>query len=151
MIRDSINNLSRYSFIHRDMDKVIEFFKKQDYECGKYDISPDIFINVMEYDTRAQSDIIYEIHKHYADIQLILNGNESQFYAGLNLLNTIEEYSETKDIAFLKPISEVWQEKSLLKAGDFVVYLPEEAHAPSYSYDDTISGVKKAVVKIKLN
>ena len=150
MIRDNIKNIERYSYIHPDMNKVINYLKTSELEPGIHNISNDVFINVMEYETRDNNDLLYETHKHYADIQLILNGEERHFYAGGEMLKIVEEYSEDKDIAFLKPLSQPYSEEILLKPGDFTVYFPGEAHAPNYNFNDKRSFIKKAVVKIKL-
>ena len=45
-----------------------------DTPCGRYDISDDVFVNVMTYQPKPVEEAVAETHRRYADLQLILDG-----------------------------------------------------------------------------
>lgn len=125
------------------MQKAKEF--NSDTPCGRYELTDDIYVNVMTYEPKPLSELSIETHRKYADIQLILSGKEYMGYAPLESLAPKDEYNADKDIQF-------WQGDVALLAthqGDWTLFLPNEPHAPSISIDG--GTVKKAVFKIKYN
>lgn len=111
--------------------------------CGRYDLADGVFVNVMTYEPKECTTYTSETHNNYADIQLILDGQEYMGYAPLDTLTPATEYNPERDIQF-------WNgDVALLplRKGEWVLFLPHEPHAPSIS----MSGgtVKKAVFKIK--
>lgn len=123
------------------MQKAKEF--DENTPCGKYDLTDDVYVNVMTYEPKPLEELTIETHRKYADIQLILDGKEYMGYAPLENLTPSTEYDAAKDICF-------WKGNVALlatKKGDWTLFLPDEPHAPSLSIDG--GTVKKAVFKIK--
>ena len=116
-----------------------------DTPTGRIDLSDDVYVNVMTYEPRPKESATAEIHGRYADIQLILDGEE---LIGIPVGETkeVQKYSEEKDIGIVScPLSFV-----PMKKGDWCLFMPGEGHAPSVR--DDASGcrqVKKAVFKIR--
>ena len=123
------------------MQKAKEF--DENTPCGRYQLTDDVYVNVMTYEPKPLSELSIETHQKYADIQLILSGHEYMGYAPLENLTPTNEYDAVKDIQFWKG------EVALLptKKGDWTLFLPDEPHAPGLSIDG--GTVKKAVFKIK--
>lgn len=111
--------------------------------CGRYELTDDIYVNVMTYQPKPMSEMSIETHCRYADIQLILSGQEYMGYAPLDTLTPINEYDSAKDIRFWKG------DVALLpmRKGEWALFMPDEPHAPSLSMNG--GTVKKAVFKIK--
>lgn len=146
MIRDCLHNLSRYKSIHPDMDKVIEFFTQANFAEGRYNLSNACFININSFQSRKDDPMQFETHKDYADIQVLLAGEELQYYHNKDALSIIQPY--TPDIALYHSKDRSYLERILLYSNDFVVYFPGEAHAPGYCIAEE-KNCLKAVVKLK--
>ena len=128
------------------VEEIQEFIRKNDLpslEKGRYVLSDKNFVNVSEYRTK-EYDGKYEVHKKYADVQLIISGQEKIRYAD-KASEIIKEYDEAGDYYLCK----VEDEKELtLCGGEACVFLPEEPHAPSLNCEG-VRAVKKAVFKIR--
>ena len=145
----NIKDLKSCGILSAEAVKVIqEFISKNDLlslEKGRYVLSDKNFVNVSEYITK-EFDGKYEVHKKYADVQLIISGCEKIRYAD-KASEIIKEYDEAGDYYLCKV--EVEKEFTL-SSGQACVFLPEEPHAPSLNCDGE-QKVKKAVFKILIN
>ena len=92
---------------------------------------------------RAISQASYEVHAKYADIQLILDGEES---FGWSSEKQIADIDPVKDAGFGPAVTE---QVLTLKGGQFVIFLPGEAHAPGLS-DEPGRLCRKMVIKVLL-
>lgn len=80
------------------VEGIQEFIGKNDLLLsgkGRYVLSDKIFVNVSEYTTKEFDDK-YEVHKKYADVQLIISGCEKIRYAD-KANEIIKEYDEAGD------------------------------------------------------
>lgn len=116
-----------------------------DVPLGRIDLSDDAYVNVMTYEPRAKEGATAETHRNYADIQLILEGEELMGVP-IGSLIAETEYSPEKDVQIWSgPLAFV-----TMKVGDWCMFMPGEGHAPSIRDDSTsCTKVKKAVFKIK--
>ncbi len=148
MIFDNIKNVNLYRGMSVKFDLAFDYLTKTDLfniPCGNYEIlGKEVFAIVQEYMTKEMGDL--EAHKVYADIQFLIKGEEKIGFSKLADV-TAEKvpYNKEKDISFFSG------KKSdlLLRQGDFTVFFPQDAHAPSLAIDDSCY-VKKVVIKIKL-
>jgi len=145
----NIKDVKGYGVLPKEaLEEIQEFIGKNDLhllEKGRYVLSDKDFVNVSEYTTK-EYDGKYEVHKKYADVQLIISGCEKIRYADKHS-EIIKEYDETGDYY----LCNVKGEKELtLTSGQACVFLPEEPHAPSLNCDGE-QKVKKAVFKILIN
>ncbi len=143
MIHANINRNHYYKSLEKKiaicLDKAIQLDK--DTPCGRYELGENLFVNVCEYEPKPLGDEISETHSIYADIQLILDGDEFIGYSETDLLDPICKYDEEKDIRFWKgPVALL-----PMRTGDWVLFLPGEPHAPSLKMN--ARKVKKAVFK----
>lgn len=118
---------------------------KADFSIGRHELADGIFVNVMTYEPRPKEGATAETHDDYADIQLILEGEELMGVP-VGPLEEVTPYSAEKDIA-------IWKGDYAyltMKKGDWCMFMPGEGHAPSIRDDSTdCRQVKKAVFKIK--
>jgi YhcH/YjgK/YiaL family protein len=107
----------------------------------------DMFVTVTEAETKPPEKVRFEAHRRYIDIQLVVRGQEAIGIAPAASLTTVEPYDPAKDIEFfaVPPRSESLE----LRAGDFAVFAPADAHRPSLHLDGPHVS-RKAVVKVSV-
>ncbi len=149
MIQDNIKNASSYYYLGERFEKGFEYLQRTDIlelKNGRYEIDgTDVFVNIQDYQTKSLEDGRFEAHKKYADIQYIVKGSEKMGYGLMKDFKPVTFYDETNDIMFLEGSGEFIQANS----GDFIIFMPQEAHMPCISVQES-SYVKKAVVKVKI-
>jgi YhcH/YjgK/YiaL family protein len=117
---------------------------------GKVEIDgTKAYATFSSYTTKLPSEGRYESHRLYADIQIILKGNELVLVCDRKALTVTVPYSPEKDIDFLDgnsaPVHHV-----LLSNPAAVVFFPEDAHKPNLAVAGKPAEVWKLVVKVAL-
>ncbi len=147
MITDKIDNIDKYKEISPD---ICAFLKNldQDIHCGKYWINHDDFANVDIYETKSHEDCVFESHKNYIDIQLVLEGQERLDFIDIGSLSVKVPYDVEKDLIFYYN-PEKTPNSIILEKGNFAMLFPYEAHKPQMRLMSDGQNVKKVVIKIK--
>ncbi len=146
MIYDTIDNIEQYTGLFENLDIAIDFIVNNDLSelpIGRTDIDGDnVFVMVMQAQTRLTQDAKFETHSKYMDLQTDIEGVELCEVAH-GELTEVEAYSEEKDVALF----DAELSGALVLTPDrFAVFMVEEPHKPTIRSDfDT---VKKAVFKI---
>ncbi len=149
MIFDNLSYVEKYYSLSENFKKAFEFLKNTDLtklEVGKGEIDGrNVHYSVSEYLTKNEPQF-FEAHDNYADIQVIISGNEriDYFYRPEGVVTV--EYNPEKDI--LRLTADNFTELKI-KAGEFAVFLPHDAHRPNLT-DNVQSNVKKVVVKVRV-
>ena len=150
MIIDTIQNASKYYSVHPLFAKAFDYIRKTNLdtiEMGKYEIEGEnlkaAFSNKKGM-TAAESVAKFECHNKHIDIQLCISGVEQMGWkprekckienGGYNAEKDVQLYSETPDMYFQ------------LAAGQFVIFFPEDVHAPMIGEGE----IKKLVIKVKV-
>lgn len=147
MITDKIENISLYSDIPESVKKFISYLDKN-FENQKILLSDDNYANIDSYSTKKDTDVKFEAHEKYIDVQLLLKGTEDIYYTTKSDLTVCIPYDENCDCEFYEQ-SPFEYSKITLDGSNFAVFFPHEAHAPQASCSGCVSQVKKVVVKIK--
>ncbi len=151
MIAGSLQFAGKYDYLGERIKSGFQFIAENDLSAtapGTYRIDGDkVYVLIQEYDTVPASELRFEAHRHYLDIQYVISGEESVQVAKTEELEVLEEYNEKKDIVFLKDPTGC--SSLLLRTGDYGIFFPEEAHKPKCSAGSA-QRIKKAVVKILL-
>ena len=117
-----------------------------DSKNGKYELDSDrVFAEINSYQSRSVEDALFESHRKYIDIQVVLNGCE---YIGVyrgQQPEIVELYSPEKDVQFYKHPNKYSQ--ILMEPGSFLILFPEDYHYPG-CYVESPEQVKKLVVKV---
>ncbi len=147
MIFDHIDQADRYATVHCLFPKVFHYLKTTDLKSlteGKHEIDGEnFFVLVSERITIPAEKGRLETHNQYIDIQLCLRGNESFGILDRSECLTIDTpYSKEDDIAFYK---DKFTNVLSLKPNHFVVFFPNDAHAPMIGNGD---GIRKLIVKV---
>ncbi|MBL0182671.1 MAG: YhcH/YjgK/YiaL family protein [Chitinophagaceae bacterium] len=150
MIVDTLKNASKYYSVHPLFAKAFEYIQNTNLdtiEMGKYEIDGEnlkaIFSNKPGV-TAAASTAKFECHNKHIDIQLCISGTEQIGWkprekcktenGGYNAEKDVQLYSDAPDMFFQ------------LTDGQFVIFFPEDVHAPMIGNAE----IKKLVIKVKI-
>ncbi len=149
MIYDALSHLPDYLSCHSLFPKVSDFINSHnlsDIEAGKVIIGEGVYAVISEYRTDGIENKFIECHKKYIDIQIIIDGVEQIGVCGKNECKVIGEYDKDKDLEKLEGKVDL----ITLKKGYFVIFFPQDGHAPGLKIGNSANMVKKAVFKIQL-
>ena len=147
MIIDTIENLGKYVALNPLFADVIEFLKKNDLrtmEEGKYPIKDkNLFLSVQVAKQRTKESAFIETHIEMVDIQIPISCAETYGYSPLCYLPEFEydaemdmtKYGDTKPQTYVT-----------IKPGQFVIFFPQDGHAPCIIDEQEI---KKVIFKVK--
>lgn len=149
MIFANIKEINRYKFLESNILDCIKYALENNLEQldnGTYYIDGEnIFINIVEYETKTREERFWESHRKYIDIHLMLNGKE---IIAINSIDNLDqnEYKENEDFLELKG-----KESSFvtLTKGDFLICYPEDAHMTAIQVNGK-EVIKKAIFKVKI-
>lgn len=149
MIADKIVNLQRYTHVP-GVQTVIDYLNSTDLslvENGKYELSEDVIVKVMEYVTHEEPDeVLLEAHREYLDLQYVHSGNEQFLFQAIELGDEAVPYDKKKDVEFF---TAQYYSSIALTSGDFVIVFPNDLHVGNVNADGEES-VKKFVFKLKI-
>jgi YhcH/YjgK/YiaL family protein len=135
----------------KGLERPFEYLARTDLAAlplGRTDIAgDDVFVLISEGETRPPEQVKFEAHRRYIDIQLVVRGQEAIGIAPAAGLVTAEPYDAEKDIEFFATPRE--SAALALRAGDFAVFAPGDAHRPSLHLDGPHVS-RKAVVKVSV-
>lgn len=147
MIIDTIENLGKYVELNPLFADVVEFLKNnnlQTIEEGKHFIKDkDLFVNIQVAKGKTQEAAVLETHIEMIDIQIPITCEETFGYTPLCDLPDFE-YNAEKDIT--KYGDTKAQTYVTVKPGQFVIFFPQDGHAPCIINQPEI---KKAIFKVK--
>ena len=144
MIAGRTVDSARYLGCHPNMDAAIEFLLDVDFTSladGSHSFgSKGCHMNILR--ATAEENPVWEAHRAFIDIQIILEGTEIIAWAPVDQLDGWTGYDAEKDI--LTSTETVSGSRCVLSAGMFAVFFPEDAHKPGLG-----SGtVRKAIIKV---
>lgn len=150
MIIDTIRNADKYYSVHPLFFKAFDFIKSTDLlsmEEGKFEIDGNnlrAIVSNKKGVTAAESVAKFECHNNHIDIQLCIHGTEQMGWkprekciqpnGGYNTEKDVQLYGDEPDTFFQ------------LTDGQFVVFFPEDVHAPMIGDNE----IKKLVIKVKI-
>lgn len=149
MIVDTIQNASKYFSVHPLFSKAFDFIHSTDLANaadGKSDIAEGlkaIFSNkpgITAYASVAK----FECHNKHIDIQICINGIETIGWKPREkCFKENGGYNEEKDVQLYHEQPDTYFQ---LTKGQFVIFFPEDVHAPMIGESE----IKKLVIKIKI-
>nr|WP_326184682.1 YhcH/YjgK/YiaL family protein [uncultured Oscillibacter sp.] len=149
MLYGTLKHLDTYQGIHPGVMRGLELLRDTDFSKladGRHDVDgDDLYFSLQSYETRPVNDMP-ESHKKYVDIQYLISGRERMGVAPLEDMTEVVEGHPERD---------VWRHRgptdTILVTGDrFVVFWPEDAHAPCIAVDGP-ERCRKCVVKVRVN
>lgn len=114
---------------------------------GWQELEEGIRMNVMEFETSPAADKKAEMHRKFADIQLLIAGEEILEYGiGQPNLAHFDEYRDEDDYQLTEAIEH--KNELVLQPNMFAIFLPYEPHKPGNAVNGVNKGLKKLVVKV---
>ena len=147
MIYDKLGNSGLYAGLGQDFREVFEFIGKSSPENsppGRYDLKNGVYYMVQQYETKPVADGIFEAHRKYIDVQLIVSGRERHDFIHLSMLKEKTPYDSAKDAALYEGKGNTL----ILEKGFFAIYFPEDGHMPNISAGSNPEKTTKIVFKI---
>ncbi|MCI5648765.1 MAG: YhcH/YjgK/YiaL family protein [Fusicatenibacter sp.] len=147
MIIGNIEDLERCKGLEEKIRVCLDYARDRQMEqwpCGSYAMENGIRVNINEYQTAPLCERkIFEAHKKYMDLQLMLLGREFTVFGKTSKMETGTYDSEHDIMEAMGEKSGCW----ILEPGDFIVCDPEDAHKTGILITGPCT-VKKAVFKI---
>lgn len=156
MIHDSLgSSAAKYEALHPLFPQLFEYLDSHLDEMadsafdGKHVIQgEDLFVMVGTHALKRPEEAALEAHDRYIDVQVVIAGAESFGWAQRAACTEPRgEFDGDNDIVFYKdmPTSTV-----TALAGEFVIFFPEDAHAPLIRPEGVSGGCRKAIFKVKV-
>lgn len=154
MIVDQLERAGQYSEDGSALRRALEYLERENLlamEPGRIEIEGDeIYLMRQRYSTRAVDGALYEAHRRYLDVHLVLAGRETMYWAPTASLQVAETYVEDSDAQMLRDAVSTSPRAAVhLTTGTFAVVYPDDAHIPCCDWNATAE-VEKAVVKVRL-
>ncbi|MGN0187438.1 MAG: YhcH/YjgK/YiaL family protein [Paludibacteraceae bacterium] len=146
MILDTLNNAHKYVSLHPQFGLVFDYLLHTDFSAltdGRKQLNgTDVYIDLATIQGREHAPL--EAHRQYIDIQLPLSGIESIGWKPVSACQCpTEPYDATRDIIFF---DDTYDTIIPVGCGQFVVFFPDDAHAPAM----TTGTLRKLVAKIRI-
>jgi biofilm protein TabA len=146
IIINKLQHAERYFKTHPAFEKAFTFLRQDGLAklpADRYEIDGDrLFCMISKGPGRSRSEAKLEAHRKYIDIQYVIAGTDEMGWkptADCKVIDT--EYDDEKDIMFFKDSPDSWTE---VPAGSFVIFFPQDAHAPLVGSGE----IHKAVLKV---
>jgi YhcH/YjgK/YiaL family protein len=149
MILDALGQAARYGGLHPGFGQSFEFLmnpRLAELSPGKHEIDGQRLFVIISHDPgRGRAGAKLEAHRKYIDIQHVVRGTDDMGWQPLAACRNVEtRYDEQRDIAFFGDQPEAWIS---VGAGQFVIFWPEDAHAPLAGEGDLVKAVVKVAVQ----
>ena len=147
MIVDVLANSERIEGLNPYFKVVFDYIKTHDLSSmpvGRIDIDGDnAYLKIEDAKGRKTEEAVYERHDKYIDIQMPLSMPESYGWKAQSLLGEEQApYDVAGDFTFYRdPVEMVFT----LSPGEFVIFFPEDAHAPCIGEGE----IRKMVAKVR--
>jgi len=149
MIIESLANAEKYYGLHKNFKAAFEYLHAQDLanmEIGKYEIADGLKAIVSDSNGKTAEVAAekFECHNKNIDIQVCIHGNETiGWKPRTDCTQPKGEYNDEKDVLFYADAPDM---HFSLKDGQFVIFYPEDVHAPMIGE----GLIKKLVVKVRI-
>lgn len=126
MIVDKLKNIELYKSMIPNLESGLEAIKDQmdKMETGRYEFDGGFFM-VQKGESKPMAEGLFEAHRKFIDIQIIVRGDEEIAWAELEDTTEKTAYDEVKDAAYY----EASEKHSLyVSEGMFYIAFPHDAH-----------------------
>ena len=146
MIIDIVSSFYKYLPIHPGFAQAFRYLEAGNLDTGsetRQIINGDlIFANFMRRPAKTRETSRLEAHRKHIDIQFLVSGNEQFGWKPTSdCVNPDGDFNEERDVQFFKDDATSWH---AIQPGHFVIFFPEDAHAPMVGTGE----LAKVVVKV---
>jgi YhcH/YjgK/YiaL family protein len=149
MIAAEMTHLKRYRGICPALDIALDYLSAADLSQltqGRNEVDGDqVFINRFDYTTIPEEEAVWEGHRDYADIHVLLSGREQIGVADADSLTLVREDRESDNVEYAGSV-QTWVP---MEPGRVLIVFPEDAHLVKVKLGDK-SPVQKVVFKVRV-
>ena len=146
MILDRLSHASTYNGLPPLLRLALQTLSSTDWgakPAGRHDIDGSrLFALVSDYETRPESEVPWEAHRQFIDVQYVHSGIERIGHAHLSTL-AAGAYDDARDLLSATGHGGF----VVLPAGTFAILWPHDAHRPGVAVDTPVP-VRKVVLKV---
>ncbi len=150
MIYIERSEIGRYYGMSKNLDTALKMLENTDLSQlvqGKNIVDgEEVFVNRFDYTTIDESEAFFEAHELYADVHVLLSGEEKIACADIKALRETDRDPESDFVGY-KGKSEV---QFVMNTSKLLIVFPTEAHMVKIKLN-TPCTVEKAVIKVKIN
>lgn len=151
MIYAELKNIKTYKGVNKNLDKAIDFIAEKKYldrNSGKNIVEGDtIYFNCPEKPmTRENTGLELEYHKKYADIHIVLEGEEAIAYSPFEDCVETKSFNFEDDYALMKGKT---QTELIMNTKNFLILFPGEPHLALLKVG-TPKEIKKIIFKVEI-
>jgi YhcH/YjgK/YiaL family protein len=148
MILSTLKNSRQIESVHPLLKELFDYVASHDLlhaPLGRITIDGDrLFINNVLLDGASRNERPLEVHRHYIDVHILLEGKETIGWKALeNMRHFTKEYVEADDCALSDETPTCFID---LLPGQFLFVAPEDAHAPAIGEGK----IRKLIAKVKV-
>ena len=149
MIYGSIHHEDTYSFLPPRIRQALDFARMHDLGAlptGRCEIAgDDVYVNIAHYTTGERSEKIWEAHRAYIDIHVLVAGTERIDVSPMERME-MGAYEDERD--FIPAEGDV-SASVILRPGDFLICFPVDVHRSGVRVDAP-APLKKGIFKIRV-
>lgn len=149
MIYTKRKNLERYLGLSANLDTAIRYLQTADLSTltkGRNEIDGDqVFVNRFDYQTMAEDQAIWEGHIQYADIHVLLSGQEKIGVTNVEMLTETVRKPEDDFVGFEGDVQSWFP----MTTEDILIVYPEDIHKVKVIHGESTL-VEKACFKVKV-
>lgn len=149
MIIDSLHNAEKYSGLHPLFAKAFQFLRENDLMTlpdGTIQIEDGLKVIISQKSGKTAEESLkkFECHNSNIDIQVCVKGAETIGWKPRETcVSPKGEYDPAKDVLFFEDGPDLFFS---LKDSQFVIFYPDDVHAPMIGEDE----IRKLVFKVKI-
>ena len=150
MVVDKLENLMQYQSLHPRFPKAFAFLGdllKNGAENGRHVLDDEVYVNLLNDDTKVEEMAKAESHRKYIDVQLVIEGAEIMAIP-VEKPEVAVAYQEEKDFMLYAPVMSEECHRLRMESGEFAIFFAGELHAPMLSVSGKVETVRKAVLKV---
>ena len=150
MIFDRLDRIALYRSLGPNFATAIDWLARRDLgslELAKLDVAGDaVFAIPHSYATKPETAAKWESHRRYADIQIMVDGDERMDVVDVSTMQGPTAYDEAKDAILYAGTSAPFL-PLVVRAGQFAIFFPHDAHRPTVAVDLPAT-IRKVVFKV---
>lgn len=152
MIFDCIKNAGTYAGLNQNIEWVLKVAREISAEnFPKEPVVLDgtnVFINAACYDTQDTKEAVFEAHRKYVDVFVMVEGSETVYVKKTDMLKHItKSYDSSIDALLAQFDEDAFPVR--MEPGDVLILFPQDAHAPGCHVGQGGS-VKKLIGKVRI-
>jgi len=149
MVHDRIENAGLYAGLGPRFRIALEWLAANGASCAAEEpvaVADGVVARPARYVPHAPDPARFEFHRRFADVQFVAEGEERVLVAPLAETRAVAPFDEAADVGFGSAEGGAVR----LRAGEFLVLFPHEAHQPGVAAETGAGKVRKIVVKVEV-